>query len=116
MSTDSDAQQSSTQETGSRPGRRTRPPLRRAAHGRMLAGVAAGLARYFGVDVTIIRIVLVALAFLGIIGSSLAIGGFPLYLAGIPLYLACWVLIPEDGAEHSIASHLLRSTQDHRAS
>jgi phage shock protein C len=78
----------------------------------MLAGVAAGLARYLGVDVTIVRIVLVVLAVLGVIGSTLSVVGFPLYLAGIPLYLACWVLIPEEGNEHSIAGHLLRSAHD----
>jgi phage shock protein PspC (stress-responsive transcriptional regulator) len=116
MSTDSDAQQFTSPDGGSQAGQRGKPPLRRPARGRMLAGVAAGLARYFGVDVTIIRISLVALAFLGIIGSSLAVAGFPLYLAGIPLYLACWVLIPEEGADHSIASRLLRSAEDRRAS
>jgi phage shock protein PspC (stress-responsive transcriptional regulator) len=88
-----------------------RPPLRRPASGCMLAGVAAGLAQYFGVDVTIIRVGLAALAILGIVGSSLAIAGIPLYLAGIPLYLACWVLIPEEGQEHSIAAALLHSAQ-----
>ena len=40
------------------------------------------------------------------------LGGIPLYLGGIPLYLACWVLIPEEGSEHSIASSFLRSVQD----
>ena len=78
----------------------------------MLAGVAAGLARYLGVDVTIVRIVLVVLAILGIIGSSLSVAGIPLYLAGIPLYLACWVLIPEEGQDHSIAGRLLRPQQE----
>jgi phage shock protein PspC (stress-responsive transcriptional regulator) len=77
----------------------------------MLAGVAAGLAHYFGVDVTIVRIVLAVLAILGIVGSSIAVAGIPLYLAGIPLYLACWVLIPEEGQEQSIAGSFLHSTQ-----
>lgn len=108
MSTDGDTKQSQSQQT--RP--HTRPPLRRPEGGRMLAGVAAGLARYFGIDVTIVRIVLVVLALLGIIGSSLAVAGIPLYLAGIPLYLACWLLIPEEGHEHSIAGSMLRSGQD----
>jgi phage shock protein C len=109
MSTDSDTQQSSAPDAGERPRASGRPPLRRPVHGRMLAGVAAGLARYFGIDVTIVRIVLVVLAILGIVGNSLAIAGIPLYLAGIPLYLACWLLIPEEGQEHSIAAHLLSS-------
>jgi phage shock protein C len=80
-------------------------------HGRMLAGVAAGLAQYFGVDVAIIRVGLAALAILGIVGSSLALAGIPLYLAGIPLYLACWILIPEEGEERSIAAAFLHSAQ-----
>jgi phage shock protein PspC (stress-responsive transcriptional regulator) len=61
----------------------------------MLAGVAAGAADYLGIDVTIVRIALVVLTF---------IGG-----AGIPLYLAGWLLIPEEGSDQSLASELLQS-------
>jgi phage shock protein PspC (stress-responsive transcriptional regulator) len=74
-----------------------RPPLRRAYHGRMLAGVAAGLADYLGVDVTIVRVAFAVFAFLG--------------GAGIPAYLACLLLIPEEGTDESIASSLLDSLQ-----
>jgi phage shock protein PspC (stress-responsive transcriptional regulator) len=74
-----------------------RPPLRRAYHGRMLAGVAAGLADYFGVDVTLIRIAFVVFTFLG--------------GAGIPAYLACLLLVPEEGSDESIASSVLDSFQ-----
>ncbi len=79
------------------PARTGRPPLRRAYHGRMLAGVAAGLADYFGVDVTLIRIAFVVFTFLG--------------GAGIPAYLACLLLVPEEGSDESIASSLLDSFQ-----
>jgi phage shock protein PspC (stress-responsive transcriptional regulator) len=72
-----------------------RPPLRRAYNGRMLAGVAAGIADYLNVDVTLIRIAFVVFTFLG--------------GAGIPAYLACLLLIPEEGADESIASSLLDS-------
>jgi phage shock protein PspC (stress-responsive transcriptional regulator) len=75
----------------------SRPPLRRAYHGRMLAGVAAGIADYLGVDVTIVR---VAFAVLTLVGG-----------AGIPAYLACLLLIPEEGTDESIASSLLDSLQ-----
>jgi phage shock protein PspC (stress-responsive transcriptional regulator) len=76
--------------------RYTRPqPLCRPAHDRMLAGVAAGLADYLGIDVLIVRIVFAVLA---------VVGG-----AGVPLYLAGWLLIPEEGAEQSIASDLIQS-------
>jgi len=70
-------------------------PLRRPLHDRMLAGVAAGIADYLGVDPTIVRIAIVVLTF---------IGG-----AGIPLYLAGWLLIPEEGSDQSLASELIQS-------
>ncbi len=87
-----------------------RPPLRRPASGRLLAGVAAALGQHFNVDVTIVR---VAFAVLTVVGfTSLAYFAFiPLYLGGIPLYLACWVLIPEEGTDQSIAGRLLASRQ-----
>jgi phage shock protein C len=77
-----------------------RPPLRRAYHGRMLAGVAAGLADYFDVDVTLVRVAFAVFALLG--------------GAGIPAYLACVLLIPEEGTDESLASSLLDSVQ-HRS-
>ncbi len=70
-------------------------PLYRPFHGRMLAGVAAGVADYLGVDVTIVRIILAVLT---------VMGG-----AGIPIYLAGWLLIPEEGAGQSLASELIQS-------
>lgn len=73
------------------------PALCRPRDNRMLAGVAGGIARYAGVDVTVVRIVLVVLAI---------VGG-----AGIPLYLAGWLLIPEEGSEQSIAGEFFRSLQ-----
>lgn len=72
--------------------------LRRPVDGRMLAGVAAGIARYLGVDANIVRIVFVVLAF---------VGG-----AALPLYLAGWLLIPEEGADQSIASELIGSLEN----
>jgi phage shock protein PspC (stress-responsive transcriptional regulator) len=70
-------------------------PLRRPIHDRMLAGVAAGIADYLGVDPTIARIAIVVLTF---------VGG-----AGIPVYLAGWLLIPEEGSDQSLASELIQS-------
>jgi phage shock protein PspC (stress-responsive transcriptional regulator) len=75
-----------------------RPALRRPFQDRMVAGVAAGLARYFGVDVTIVRI---AFAVLTVIGG-----------AGIPLYLAGLLLIPDEGSDQSIASSIIESLQN----
>ena len=67
--------------------------LRRPSGGRILGGVAAGLATYFALDVTHVRIVLVALSFLG--------------GAAVPLYLAAWLLIPEEGSDTAIADEVL---------
>lgn len=77
----------------------TRPILRRPANGRLLAGVAAGLADYFGIDVVIVRIVIATLALFG--------------GAGVGLYLAAWLLIPEEGCKESVASDLLRDLRYH---
>jgi phage shock protein PspC (stress-responsive transcriptional regulator) len=74
-----------------------RPALRRPFGDRMFMGVAAGLARYFGVDVTLVRIAFVVLT---------VIGG-----AGIPLYLAGLLLIPEEGSDQSIVGSLIESLQ-----
>jgi phage shock protein PspC (stress-responsive transcriptional regulator) len=72
-------------------------PLYRPVHRRMVAGVAAGIAQYLGVDVTVVRIVLAVLTF---------VGG-----AGVPVYVAGWLLIPDEGASQSIASQLISSVQ-----
>jgi phage shock protein PspC (stress-responsive transcriptional regulator) len=72
--------------------------LRRPFQDRMVAGVAAGIARYFGVDVMIVRI---AFAVLTVIGG-----------AGIPLYLAGLLLIPDEGSDQSIASSIIESLQN----
>lgn len=70
-------------------------PLCRPFQDRMLAGVAAGIAQYAGIDATIVRI---ALAVLTVLGG-----------AGVPLYIAGWLLIPEEGATQSIASDVFQS-------
>ncbi len=74
--------------TGRRPER-----LHRNRDNRMVAGVADGLAEYFDVDTTLVRVGFVALALFG----GLA----------VPLYLAAWLLIPEEGSDRSVAEDLL---------
>ena len=71
--------------------------LSRPVHDRMLGGVAAGVARYLDIDVTVVRIVLAVLA---------VVGGI-----GVPIYLAGWLLIPDEGAEQSIAAGFIQSLQ-----
>jgi phage shock protein PspC (stress-responsive transcriptional regulator) len=75
-----------------------RTALRRPFEGRVLTGVAEGLARYFGIDTTLVRIGFVVLT---------VIGG-----AGIPLYLAGLLLIPDEGSDQSIAASIIESFQN----
>jgi phage shock protein C len=67
--------------------------LERKLKGRMLAGVCAGLADYFGIDVTLVR---VAFAVLTIFGAM-----------GIVAYVMAWALIPEEGEPVSIAEKMI---------
>jgi phage shock protein PspC (stress-responsive transcriptional regulator) len=67
--------------------------LHRSRRNRMVAGVAAGMADYFDVDPTLVRIGFAVLTLMG----GLA----------VPLYVAGWLLIPEEGAELSMAEDLL---------
>ena len=69
--------------------------LRRSADDRMLAGVAGGIARYLSTDVTLVRVIIAALAlFTG---------------AGAALYLVAWLLIPAEGYDQSIAAAWIAS-------
>jgi phage shock protein C len=57
--------------------------LSRPRDDRKLAGVCAGLARYFGVDVTLLRILAIALAI------------WPVGV-GVIVYIICWIVMPND--------------------
>ena len=59
-----------------------RQALRRPSNGRVIGGVMAGLARFFGVDATALRALAAALALL--------------YGTGIVAYLIAWVIIPSE--------------------
>jgi phage shock protein C len=56
--------------------------LYRSRTDRKLAGVCGGLAQYFDLDATLIRVLFVVLAVLG--GS------------GLVLYLAMWIIVPNE--------------------
>jgi phage shock protein PspC (stress-responsive transcriptional regulator) len=72
--------------------------LRRSADDKMLAGVAGGIARYLDADVTLVRLIVAALAlFTG---------------AGVALYVAAWLLIPEDGEDQPIAAAWIADWRD----
>jgi signal transduction histidine kinase len=68
-------------------------PLRRPQEGRLAAGVAAGLASRFGLDVTLVRTLFVVATIFG--GS------------GAAAYVLAWLLIPESGASSNIATRAL---------
>jgi signal transduction histidine kinase/phage shock protein PspC (stress-responsive transcriptional regulator) len=68
-----------------RPGGR-RPPLLRPSEGRMLSGVAAGLARHLGLPVRAVR---VGFIISGVTG------------AGLVLYLWLWALVPETKSDRA---------------
>jgi len=76
------------------------PPRRlvRVDEGRWLAGVSAGLGRYFDVNPLVYRIAFAAL--------SLA-GG-----TGLLLYLAAWLVMPSESSDDSIAVEALREHRD----
>lgn len=48
---------------------------------RMIAGVASGIADYFDIDVTLVRVILVVTAIFG--------------GAGLVVYIVMWILVPE---------------------
>lgn len=60
-----------------------RGPFRRSSSNKVIAGVCGGLARYFGIDPTLARILWVVL--------SLASFG-----AGLIGYLLIWLLVPAE--------------------
>jgi phage shock protein C len=72
--------------------------LVRPRNGRMVAGVCAGAAEYFGVDVTLVRVLVAAVAVIT--------GG-----AGVLAYLAAWVIIPGEGEQASPAENTASAKQ-----
>ena len=73
--------------------------LVRSRKSRMVAGVCAGLAEYFGMDVTLVRLIVAVIAVIT--------GG-----AGVLAYLVAWAIIPEEGEKTSIAENLVSSEQN----
>jgi phage shock protein C len=72
--------------------------LRRSADDKMLGGVAGGIARYLDADVTLVRVIIAALALFTSVG--------------VALYVAAWLLIPEDGEDESIAAAWVAARRD----
>ena len=68
--------------------------LVRSRKGRMVAGICAGVADYFGWDVTLVRVTVTIVCVIT--------GG-----TGVLAYLMAWALIPAEGEKASIAEDLL---------
>ena len=73
--------------------------LVRSRDGRMLAGVCAGIAGYFGLDVTLVRVIWAVV--------SVITGG-----VGVLAYLVAWVIIPDEGQKSPIAENIVNDKQD----
>ncbi len=63
--------------------------LERNTDNKMIAGVASGVADFYGLDTSIVRIVW---------GLSIFLGGF-----GVVAYVVMWIVLPESGQERSVA-------------
>lgn len=66
---------------------------RRSREDRMVAGVCGGLAETLAIDPVVLRVLLTVLMFFG--------------GAGIAIYIACWLLMPDDDRESSLAERAL---------
>lgn len=73
--------------------------LVRSRKGRMLAGVCAGIADYFGIDVTLVRLILAVIC--------VFTAG-----AGVLAYLVAWAVIPEEGEQVSIVEGLISKNRN----
>jgi phage shock protein C len=73
--------------------------LVRPRNGRMLAGVCAAFADYFGLDVTLVRVIWAVV--------SVITGG-----AGVLAYLVAWVIIPGEGQKNSMAENITGKNKD----
>ncbi|MDQ2874852.1 MAG: PspC domain-containing protein [Actinomycetota bacterium] len=75
-----------------------RKTLVRSTNGRMAAGVCAGVADYFSIDVALVRVIVAV--------ASVLTGG-----TGILAYLAAWVIIPAEGQKGSVAENIISKSQ-----
>ena len=84
--------------------RQTRPffnerkgvPFSRPREGKKIAGVCAGVARHFELDVTLVRIVWIVLVFVPPVPGLIA-------------YLACWIAMPKDPLPMQAAPQPIRT-------
>lgn len=72
--------------------------LERSTSGRVIAGVSSGLGRYFEINPAVFRLGFIVLTLLG--------------GAGVLVYLAAILVVPAEGADHSIAAQVLAERRD----
>ena len=77
-----------------------RPPLVRRSDGRLVAGVASGIARHIGINVAVVRVIFALLAVNGV---------------GVLAYIAFWILVPDEHDDGSGHSRLRRPREAIRA-
>jgi phage shock protein C len=73
----------------------------RSRNERMIAGVAGGLANYFGIDPLIVRIALLVLAFFNGLGTL--------------IYLTLWLLVPNEDSVGDRRSNVQESLNEMQA-
>ena len=72
--------------------------LVRRREGRMVAGVCAGLAAYFGIDVNLVRLIF---------------GVFTIFYGlGALVYVIAWAVLPEEGESDSIAGNFVNKQRE----
>lgn len=75
--------------------------LRRSATDKKIAGVCGGIARYFNVDPTLVRLGFIAAAVFG--------------FSGVILYLVLWIIIPSEDAGAARASGVVQIAEERYA-
>jgi phage shock protein C len=78
----------------------TNPRLSRSREDRKIAGVCAGFARYFGMDVTLVRLIAVILAV------------WPIGM-GLIAYMVAWIVMPNDPLQLPAASSSVEPAGHH---
>ena len=74
-----------TARAGSEPASGSAPRhLKRIREGKKVAGVCGGVARYFDIDVTLVRILWILVTLI------------PMPFAGLIAYIVCWIAMPQD--------------------
>lgn len=69
--------------------------LRRSKDNRMIAGVASGVAEFFDIDVTVVRVIW---------ALTIIFGGF-----GLLAYVIMWIVVPEEGSDRTVANDIVDS-------